>query len=336
MRPFITTLSSAYLFHRPLSYPILMRLRIGHLSTFYHTAMLLMADRGLCSGIDADLQWSLFGTGPAIVNAFEKKEIDLAYIGLPPAIIGVERGVPIICIAGGHVEGTVICSKSQYRGYPECRKLEDILKQFKGLTIGVPGKGSIHDVILQDSLERAGLKGAVMVQNFAWADMVMEALIRDSVAAAFGTPALAVSVKHYAGGKILYPPSLLWPNNPSYGIIVDRQFLALQPGLTEQFLIAHEKATTLLREEPSRAAESIASHVGFIEPAFVLETLTVSPRYCSQLSDQFIACSMDFVNTLRDFGYIRRQLRPDEIFERSLINKVHPEEHHYDSGIRLS
>jgi hypothetical protein len=49
-----------------------MLLRVGHLSTFYNTAMLFMADRGLCSGIDADIEWRLFGTGPAIVNAFEK------------------------------------------------------------------------------------------------------------------------------------------------------------------------------------------------------------------------------------------------------------------------
>ncbi len=313
-----------------------MIIRIGHLSTFYHTAMLLMADKGLCSSIDADIEWKLFGTGPAIVNAFEKKEIDLAYIGLPPAIIGIERGVPIVCIAGGHVEGTVFCSKAQYNGYPEIAKLEDILKQFRGMTIGVPGKGSIHDVILHDSIKKAGLAGSVSVKNFSWADMVVEAVVKDEVAASFGTPALAVSVKQYTGGKILYPPSMLWPNNPSYGIAVVRPFLQSNAALCEQFLSSHEKATALLREKPSRAAEIIAGHVGFIDPAFVLETLTVSPKYCAQLTDQYIASTMEFVSVLNDLGYIRRRLAADEIFDRSLINKVHPENHHYNDGICLS
>jgi NitT/TauT family transport system substrate-binding protein len=313
-----------------------MLLRIGHLSTFYHTAMLLMADKGLCSGIDADLEWKLFGTGPAIVNAFEKKEIDLAYIGLPPAIIGIERGVPIICIAGGHVEGTVICGKSHYSGYPDIKRLEDILKQFKGMTIGVPGRGSIHDVILQDSLERAGLKEAVTVLNFAWADLVMEALIKDKVAAAFGTPALAVAIKCYAGGKILYPPSLLWPHNPSYGILVDRDYLLANHTLVAGFLHAHENATALMRSRPAQAADIISGYVGFIDTAFVLETLTVSPKYCSQLTDQYIASTMGFVSVLNDLGYIRRRVEADGIFDRTLINEVHPESHHYDDGIRLS
>lgn len=312
-----------------------MLLRIGHLSTFYHTAILLMADKGLCSGIDADIEWNLFGTGPAIVNAFEKKEIDLAYIGLPPAIIGIERGVPILCIAGGHVEGTVICSKAQYSGYPEIQALDDILKQFKGMTISVPGKGSIHDVILQESLKKAGLAGDISVRHFPWADMAVEAIVKDEAAAAFGTPALAVAVKYYAGGKIIYPSSMLWPNNPSYGIAVDRDFLQSSSGLCEQFLSGHEKATSLLRNDPSRAAAIIAAHVGFIEPAFVLETLKVSPKYCAQLTDEYIASTMKFVMTLKELGYIRRLLKPAEIFDRSLTSRIHPEKHHYDDGIRI-
>jgi NitT/TauT family transport system substrate-binding protein len=310
-----------------------MLLRIGHLSTFYHTAMLLMADKSLCAGIDAEIDWRLFGTGPAIVNAFEKKEIDLAYVGLPPAIIGIERGVPIVCMAGGHVEGTVLCGRQVYRGYPDIKRLDDILRQFSGKTIGVPGKGSIHDVILQQSIRNAGLERSVSVRNFTWADMVLEAIIKDEVAAAFGTPALSVSIKQYAGGIILYPPSLLWPNNPSYGILVDKTFLQDNSALIEQFLRSHETATAHIRNQPDKAAESIATHIGFIDASFVRETFDVSPKYCSQLTDEYIAATMDFVKILRSLGYIRRTILVDDIFDRSLISKVHPEPEHYSKGI---
>jgi len=312
-----------------------MLLRIGHLSTFYHTAMLLMADKCLCSGIDADIEWKLFGTGPAIVSAFEKKEIDLAYIGLPPAIIGIERGVDIVCIAGGHIEGTVFCGKSEYKGYPEIQEMGSILKQFIGKTIGVPGKGSIHDVILQDSLAQAGLKQEIEVRNFAWADMVTEALVRNEVAAVFGTPALATAIRHYAGGRVLFPPSMLRPNNPSYGILVDRQFLNANKTVAEQFLYAHEKATALLREDRKRASEMIAKYVGFIEPEFVMETLALSPKYCAQLTDEYISCSMDFVRMLREQGYIKMTVAVEKIFDRTLISKIHPENNHYRSGLRV-
>jgi NitT/TauT family transport system substrate-binding protein len=313
-----------------------MLLRIGHLSTFYHTAMLLMAEKSLSSNIAAEIAWKLFGTGPAIVNAFEKKEIDLAYVGLPPAIIGIERGVPIICIAGGHIEGTVICGRQRYRGYPEIERLDDILRQFSGKTIGVPGKGSIHDVILQQSIRNAGLGQSVSVRNFAWADMVLEAIIKEEVAAAFGTPALAVSVKQYAGGIILYPPSLLWPNNPSYGILVDKTFLHGNTSLIEQFLRSHETATACIRTDPDRAAGAIATHIGFIDVSFVRETFAISPKYCAQLTDEYIDSTTSFVKILYELGYIRKAIDSDQIFDCSLISKIHPEPEHYSSGIAAS
>ncbi|HEX8948635.1 MAG TPA: ABC transporter substrate-binding protein [Dissulfurispiraceae bacterium] len=306
-----------------------MKLRIGHLSTFYHTAILLMAEGSVDRQLGASAEWKLFGTGPAIVNAFERGELDLAYIGLPPAIIGIARGVAIKCIGGGHVEGTVISAKGRYAGFPRIQSLADILKQFRGLKIGVPGKGSIHDVIITDCLEKHGLKESVGIVNFPWADQVLEAVVRDEVAAAVGTPALAAAVKRYAGGKVLYPPSMLWPDNPSYGILAHTRFLGGQRELAEGFLRMHEDATAFLRNNPEDAAKTIAGYVGIVDKELVLDTLSISPRYCARLTEGYISSTMEFVRALRRLGYIQREVSSDEIFDPALIDKVHPERDHY-------
>ena len=128
------------------------KVRIGHLSTFYHTSILLMARGDAAGTLSRGVEWKLFGTGPAIVNAFEKGDLDLAYIGLPPAVIGMERGVRIVCVAGGHIEGTVLSARTRYGSYPDLPDLGKVLRQFSGLKIGVPGRGSIHDVILRECL----------------------------------------------------------------------------------------------------------------------------------------------------------------------------------------
>jgi len=311
----------------------LKKLRIGHLSTFYHTAMVLMAGGEIGEKLGREVEWRLFGTGPAIVNEFERGGLDLAYIGLPPAIIGIDRGVGIVCIAGGHVEGTVIAAKGKYAGGPDAAELGPILRQFAGLRIGVPGTGSIHDVILRTCLESYGLGGDIEVVNFAWSDRVLEAVIKDEVAAAFGTPALAVAVIRYAGGKILYPPSKLWPYNPSYGIMAARDFLVREREIAEKFLLLHEEATSFLRERPGEAAVLISGFVGFVDEAFVLDTLRVSPRYCAQITGEFMSSTMEFVKTLKRLGYIARDVTGDEIFDLSLIKKIHPEKDHYGEGI---
>ncbi|HXX54125.1 MAG TPA: ABC transporter substrate-binding protein [Thermodesulfovibrionales bacterium] len=311
-----------------------MKLRIGHLSTFYHTAIILMAEGTVSRALGMDVEWRLFGTGPAIVNAFEKKELDLAYIGLPPAVVGISRGVGIVCIAGGHLEGTVIAGAQEFAGFPEQEDLRTILGQFRTKKIGVPGKGSIHDVILSECLERYGLTHEIAVVNYSWADQVTEAMVKGEVSAAVGTPALLVAIRRFAHGKILYPPSKLWPNNPSYGIAVDRGFHEREKDALQRFLVLHEEATSLMRNKPHLAAQIISEYVGFVDSEFVLETLKVSPKYCALITDGFIASTMEFVKTLRKLGYIEREIDSHEIFDTSLINRIHPARDHYGDGIR--
>ncbi len=300
-------------------------IRIGHLSTFYHTSILMIA-RGT---LGADAEWTLFATGPAIVDAFERSEIDLAYIGLPPAMIGIDRGVAVKCIAGGHAEGTVLIGTEKLKGFPEITDLQTILNQLKGLKIGVPGKGSIHDVIISEYLNQLNLEKEIEVINFKWADQILEEIHGARIQAAIGTPALAVAVMRYAKGNILYPPSRLWPWNPSYGICVKTDFLKKERREVERFLQFHEEATSFLRNRPREAAAIISDHVRVADEDFIMDTLSISPKYCAALTDEYISSAMGFVSVLKRLGYIKKEMTFDELFEPSLINSLHPEQDHY-------
>jgi len=309
-----------------------MAIRIGHLSTFYHTAVLLMARADLAARLGDEVAWTLFGTGPAIMQAFARQELDLAYVGLPPAVIGMDQGTDVRCVAGGHMEGTVLAGKVRWRGLPELAGPSEVLSQFPGRVIGVPGNGSIHDVILRDAIAAAGLEGRIGVLNFPWSDLVTEAVVRDEVDAAMGTPALAVAIKRFAGGRVLVPPSRLWPHNPSYGIVVARSFLERSRQVVREFLVLHEEASALLRERPAEAARIIARQVGVVDEAFVHETLALSPKYCAQLTSAYRSSTMQFVRTLKLRGFIRKELTEEEIFDRSLIDEVHPGPDHYEAA----
>ncbi len=306
-----------------------MSLRIGHLSTFYHTAVLLMARKETEDRLGVSIDWRLFGTGPAIMEAFRHGELDLAYVGLPPAIIGIAGGASVQCVAGGHMEGTVMAGRRQDRGFPETTHLAHILGQYAGQRIGVPGKGSIHDVIATEILAQHHLDGQIEIVNFKWADEVMEAFLAGQLSAAIGTPALAVALQRYGDGKLLYPAHRLWPENPSYGIVADTAFLRDQLDLLERFLQLHEVATSLLRNFPAQCAQVIADFVGVVDENFVRDTLGVSPRYCAQLTDGYVSCTMAFVKTLKRLGYIATEPSLEAIFDRRPIATVHGPGDHY-------
>jgi NitT/TauT family transport system substrate-binding protein len=300
-------------------------LRVGHLSTLYHTSIVIQAMPEIMKDLPLKIKWMLFGTGPAIVEAFQRDEIDLAYIGLPPAVIGISRGIDIICIAGGHVEGTVLSSHGKAIGYPESDDLAHILSQFK--RIGVPGKGSIHDLIITDLINTHGVKAEIL--NMAWADEVLEAFIHGHVDAVVGTPALAEAVIHYGGGKIIYPPHRLWPDNPSYGILVKKTLLNDYRDYIKEFLLLHERASWLLRKRTYEVASSIAELLKIVDSDFVLETIRISPHYCGCITREYINCTMKLTERMKSLGYIDRGLTEAEIFDLSLIEAIHPEHNHY-------
>ena len=308
------------------------QIRIGHLSTMYHTAFLLrgtglLADQGL------DVTWTLFPSGPDIISAMQRGDLDLGYIGLPPVIIGIDRGLSLACIAGGHVEGTVMVAGQGVRSLAEFLSMREFLDQFAGKAIGTPPKGSIHDVIVCELLREYGIPD-VTVKNYPWADYLPDALRDSEIAAAAGTPALAVTARRYGSARLVVPPDRLWPFNPSYGVVVMREMLEKKEMLTG-FLRAHEAACEMIRHNPREAARVVADTTRMVDPDFVMETYRVSLKYCAALPPEYLASTMKFVWTLHELGYISRMIREDQIFDLSLIGSVHAGPHHYGDGITV-
>jgi len=308
-------------------------IRIGHLSTLYHTAFLLRGS-GLLAKQGIQATWTLFPSGPDIINAMQAGKLDLGYIGLPPVIIGIDRGLKLACIAGGHIEGTVMIAGESIQTLDECGSMPAFLSQISGKTIGTPPKGSIHDVISSSLLEENN-RTDITVRNYPWADFLSDALVNGEIAAAAGTPALATTARRYGNARIVVPPDRLWPFNPSYGIIVMREMLSRRDLLTK-FLLTHEAACEWIRRDPHTCAEIVAQTIGMVDPAFVLETYRISPKYCAALPPEYIESTMKFAKTLYALGYTSRMVHKDECFERSLIKTVHIGSHHYSDGITLA
>ncbi len=313
-----------------------MKLRIGFLSTFYHTSFVLKGGDWIKQELGADSEWRQFGGGPAIVDAFERGELDFGYIGLPPMMIGVDRGVQIKCVAGGHVEGTILAGPEKYKSLDELgRDMKATLQQFAGSTLGSPPHGSIHDVIIRHYINDAGLEKEIEVRNFAWADFIPEAILAGEVVATVGTPPLAVLCARSFNSKLIIPPDKLWPFNPSYGIHVSASLSADNPDLVERFVAMHEKAAHFMRTRPSEAADVVIQEMGgMVEKDFVLDSYRISPRYCAALPDEYIRSTLAFVPVLRAHGYIKKALSTEDIFDLSVLEKVHPEPPHYLDGLK--
>jgi len=293
----------------------------------YHTSHILKGQSWLEQELQVQPHWRLFGTGPAMVEAFFRNELDLGYIGLPPAMIGIGRGLLIKCVAGGHTEGSVMI------GTPDCKALQadddmvSVLGQYAGKSLGAPAKGSIHDVLLRHLLQKHGFSD-VIVKNYPWADLIPEAIAEGEIQGAVGTPALAVLGRRWYNLHTIITPDHIWPYNPSYGIVASAAMCSC-PAFIKSFLIMHEKACNLIRQQPQHAARIIAREVKAVADDFVLEVLQVSPRYCASLPEEYIRATMAFVPVLQAMGYLSTALSRQEVFETAYIAEAHPGQAHY-------
>ncbi len=299
-------------------------MKIGYLSTVYHTSFILKSGKFPFDN-QSEIEWILFPTGPEMMKAFKNKEIDLGYIGLPPVLIGIEKGMKIKCIGGGHVEGTVMIANESYNSYDELGDMESVLNQFNGKTIGTPTKGSIHDVIIRSIINTK----EIAIKNYSWADFIPDAIIDGEIAAGVGTPSLATVASHYFDSKIIVPPGKLWPYNPSYGIVVQEDLITNSKEFIMDFLKAHEDASNLIINNPDIAAEIASHEMGVVDKEFVLDTYKISPRYCAKISDAYIRSTMDFIPVLKKLGYMNLDLTVDDIFYLKFIEDVHNEDAHY-------
>ena len=299
-------------------------MRIGYLSTIYHTSFILKSGKFPFEEID-ETDWILFPTGPAMMKAFKNMEIDLGYIGLPPVMIGVENGMKIKCVGGGHIEGTVMIADNSYKSYNELGDVESVIEQFNNKTIGTPTKGSIHDVIIRNILKKENIS----INNYPWADFIPDAIQDGEIAAGVGTPSLATVASKQFNTKIILPPKTLWPYNPSYGIVVQEELIYNSGNFITSFLKAHEAASNLIRNEPEIAAEIASQEMGVVDKKFVLDTYKISPRYCAKIPDKYIESTMKFIPVLKDLGYMENDLNVEDIFNLKFIDKAHPHKEHY-------
>ena len=305
-------------------------LRIGHLSTLYHTCFILMEQDMVLDDRKIDVKWSLFSTGPAMIRAFMKGELDAGYTGLPPAAIGIDRGFGMKCIAGGHVEGTVLLGRCEYQAFGNAGfSISDVLAQFKGKIIGVPSNGSIHDILLAQALRDYGLDNDIEVKHYEQAEFIALDLASGMIDAGCGTPALAAFATTIMGSRVLIPPDQFWAYNPSYGVFFTDRVIEDNPSLIIAFLKQHRAASELIRKNPWHASELIASAIKVVDAKYVLSVLRISPRYCISLPQEYIDASMRLVSVLRNLGYIKRDLSTSDLFDTTFIEQIHPEPHHY-------
>lgn len=297
--------------------------KIGYLPSMCQAIYVLKQHKTLERELGVDsVEYKRYESGPLITQAFAQGDADIGFMGIPPVMIGIDKGVPIKVIASTHSEGSSLIAKSKgYKNLTELGSIQAVLKQFDGKSIGAPGKGSIQDVIIRTELKKAGVNATI--KNIPVASTLPALLNEGQIEAYVVWPPFEMEGVLKGYGDVAILSEELWPYNPCCALVVTDKFEKEHPDTVQRLVELHNYASLFIMSHPEELADAANAELG-INNETALASIEFSPKYCALPDERYINSTMEFVNALKDLGYTTNNLTEDQIFDLKYIQKAHP------------
>ncbi len=236
------------------------RLRIGYLPITDAAPLLLAHAKGYYQeqGLDVE-QPTLFRSWSQLAEALQARQVDVVHLLMPLGIwMRFGQQVPIKLVAWDHVNGSALTVAN------EIERIEDLA----GKTVAVPFWYSIHNVLIQLLLERAGLqpilRGEPSVSERAVKLVVMPpadmapALANGSIAGYIVAEPFNALAEVQGAGKILRFSGDVWLDHACCVVVMHEEDAATQPDWAQAVVTAIVRAQRFAREHRAEAAQLLA------------------------------------------------------------------------------
>lgn len=183
-----------------------------------------------------------YGSWPELLDALNSNQVDGASVLIELAMKSKQEGVGLKAVALGHHDGNVIVVSNDI----------ETAADLKGKTFAIPHRQSSHNILLNDTLAKAGLTiDDVTVTELAPTEMP-SALASGQidgycVAEPFG--AMGVSLN---AGKVLYRSEELWDDSLCCGLVLTDKFIEERTDDAKSFVESYKKAGNALDKEKAK------------------------------------------------------------------------------------
>ncbi len=237
--------------------------RVAHFPNITHAQALVGRADGRfeqAMAPDAVVKWKRFNAGPAVVQAFLAGELDLAYIGTGPAIVGFikSHGEALRVIAGSADGGAALVVRAD-SGI-------DRPEAFRGKRISSPQMGNTQDLALRGWLAAHGLEvmqrgGDVRIIPLANPEM-FAMFRRGEIDAAWVPEPWPSRLIHEGGGRLFLDEREIWKDLTGGRfattlLVAHPRFLAEHPDLVSRWVAVHAEVTRWILANPEEAKQVV-------------------------------------------------------------------------------
>ncbi len=213
---------------------------------------------------NADISWEQAASGGDVVKYYGSGDVDLGLMGSSPATIASsDPVVQDVDIAVVWIHDVIGDAESLVVKDPAITDISGL----EGKKVAVPFSSTAHYSLLQ-ALADAGLDPAKDVEVINLDPEKMPGAWQgDQIDAAWVWDPVQSQLLEDGGERILSSADTAAAGRPTYDVgTADKTFLAENPEFMAQWAKAQDHAVAMIRDEPEKAAESVAVVLG-IEPS---------------------------------------------------------------------
>jgi len=232
-------------------------LRVAHLGTLAHAPVLIARERQLFEQIALPrrVEWTMFNSGPQIIEALFAREIDLAWVGPGPAVNGFARSNgEALRIISGLAQGGAGLVARRGSGFKDA-------SQLAGRRIATPQTGNTQDLALRHWVKSHGLRprdqgGAVDILPMPAADQ-LTLFKRGELDAAWAVEPWLSRLILEGPGDLLLDEAALWPGGcyATTVLIARPELIESDPTLITRWLTVQEELLSWMAAHSDSARE---------------------------------------------------------------------------------
>ena len=275
-----------------------------------------------------------FQNGPAIVQALLAGQLDVAYLGIGPAMVARAKGADVKVVAANIVEQISLVALGELTPYFDSGGAATAFARFKAdkgrkSVISTFPKGSVPDTVLQFWLRKQlGLSAQQITDNidiiYQGAAQVQQSLMTNAVdGAAILEPIVSIVLDRSPEAQVIVSGSDMFPNQPGAVLVVRESLIAERPELVKSLVGAHIESTKQLRETPASVAIAVGKYVGGgrLPATIVLKALERSKSQFQADPNSII----DGTREMRDFQTelgLNVEVDLDSLFDTSFYDEL--------------
>ncbi len=307
------------------------RVDIGYMPILPVSQLFVALDKGWLKSAGIKPNLIQFQNGPAMVQALLSGQLDVAYLGIGPAMVARAKGAAIRVVASCIIQQISFVALPKLASLFKSGDPSTAFARFRQTMgrkpiISTFPRGSVPDTVLEYWLRNELKVDPAEVQIvYQGAAQVQQSLLTGAVdGSAILEPIVSSVLARTKGAAVVAKGAQMFPGQPGAVLAVRETFLRDHPDLVKALVAAQIKAKHLLNGAPNEAAKAVQKYVG----GGRLKLATVEAAL-KRSEGSFVADPnkiVDGTTRMRDFqkktGTLKRDVDIGKLFDLKVYDSV--------------